>query len=196
MTFPFSGAIPGLFSGSRLNETIWANADEETSSWSTYPTGATTNTYVAVNSASDSVWVWLRSGQEIYAESEGSRTLRYDMQTPSGDPSPNQNVDLVVRCQRYDSAGASAPSSATVTINLFENNSQVTGGGGTAQQVTAANNAGAADYTHRLSTTAINNVSNWANVEIDASFAASGIDTSEPEMYVTYRVYQVKIVFS
>ena len=83
-----------------------------------------------------------------------------------------------------------------MTINLFENNSQVTGGGGTAQQVTAANNAGAADYTHRLSTTAINNVSNWANVEIDASFAASGIDTSEPEMYVTYRVYQVKIVFS
>ena len=179
-----------------LNETIWANADENTVDWETYATGATTNTYVAVNSANDSDWVWLHNNRVIFAEAEGSRTLRYDMQTPSGEVNPYQNVDLVVRCQRYDSAGASAPSSATVTINLFENNSQVTGGGGSAQQVTAANNAGPADYTHRLSTTAINNVSNWANVEIDASFAASGIDTSEPEMYVTFRVYQVKIVFS
>ena len=66
-----------------LDETIWANADEETSKWSTYATGATTNTYVAVNSAGTSDWVWLRSGQEIYAESEGSRLLRYDMQSPS-----------------------------------------------------------------------------------------------------------------
>ena len=177
-----------------LDETIWANADEETSKWSTYATGATTNTYVAVNSAGTSDWVWLRSGQEIYAESEGSRLLRYDMQSPSGEVNPYQNVDLTVRCRRYDSADVShPPTSATVTINLFENNSQVTGGGGTAQQV---NNTAASYYTHRLSTTAINNVSNWANVEVSATFAASGIDTSPPEQYVTFRVYEVKIVFS
>ena len=106
---------------------------------------------------------------------------------------PYQNVDLTVRCRRYDSTDADPPSSATVTINLFENNSQVTGGGGTAQQV---NNTAASYYTHRLSTTAINNVSNWANVEVSATFAASGIDTSPPEHYVTFRVYEVKIVFS
>jgi hypothetical protein len=173
-----------------LDETIWANADEFTVDWETYATAASTNTYVAVNSAGTSDWVWLHSWRYIQPEDDTTRTLRYDMQSPSGEVNPYQNVDLTVRCRRYD-AGV-APSSATVTINLFENNSQVTGGGGAAQQV---NNTAASYYTHRLSTTAINNVSNWANVEIDAEFAATAA-TSPPEQYVTFRVYEVKIVFS
>jgi hypothetical protein len=191
MTFPLYPHYPNQVPS--LDETIWANADEETSDWETYATAASTNTYVAVNSAGTSDWVWLHNNRVIFAEAEGTRLLRYDMQSPSGEVNPYQTVDLTVRCRRYDSAGADPPASATVTINFFEDNSQVTDGGGTAQQV---NNTAASYYTHRLSAEAVASVSDWDDVEISCTFAASGIDTSPPEHYVTFRVYEVKIVFS
>jgi hypothetical protein len=176
-----------------LAETIWANADADTGDWETYATAATSNTYVAVNSAGTSDWVWLHNHRVIFAESEGSRTLRYDMQSPSGDVNPYQTVSLIVRARRYDSASADPPSSCTITISLYENGSQVTGGGGTAQNV---NNTSATEYEQVLSVAAISAVSDWDDVEVHASFAASGIDTSPPEHYVTFRVYEVKIQFS
>jgi hypothetical protein len=82
-----------------LSETIWANADAVTSQWYS-STGATSNLYTFVNSANDSTYVWLRTANII--TEDGTRDLRFDMQTPSGDPSPYQDVDIRVRTRYYD----------------------------------------------------------------------------------------------
>jgi len=167
-----------------LSETIWANADAVASQWRS-STGSESNLYNFVNAADDGSYVWLRTANVIITD--GTRDLRFDMATPSGDPNPYQNVDIRVRTRYYDDAAN--PSSMTMQMNLYENGSQVTGGGGATQNITTTST----DYDERLSTTAINNVSNWADVEVDMNFTAAGVDLDGE---IQIRVYRVAIVFS
>lgn len=186
--FPYHGH-PG---GAALDETIYANLDAVTSVWEggSPPGTDTTNIYVYVDSESDTDYVRLRNPTNHIVTS-GTRSLRFDMQTPSGTPLSSQTVELKVRCEWVDVFGAANPDSGdpNITINLYENGSQVTGGGGSAQQLTTS----PAEYSHFLSSAAISNVNNWADVEVDMDFECSGIDLDEE---VSIYVYRVRIIFS
>ena len=171
-----------------LNETIWANSDAIVLQWRGSPSATTySNLYQYVDSDSDSDYVILRNANVITSPS-GTRDLRFGMETPSGEVNPYQTVELRVRARGYNLYSAN-PSNFHVTIKLFEDGSMVTGSGSTQTNMSYST----AEYSHFLSTTAINNVSNWANVEVDCDFYADGIALDGE---ITIDVYRVRIIFS
>lgn len=178
MAFPYLvvGAI-----GVPVTDTIWANGDRTTSQWEDEG-GATTNLWQSVDSESDTDYVTL----QIIILND-TRTLAFNMETPSGEPIGSQTVEVQVRA-RYLEPGVSLPTAPEITIDLDE--STTLRAAGSATSLTTA----FADYSLFLNQTQINSVTDWADVEVEMLFdntMNTGVDEE-----ANFEVSECRVIFS
>ena len=182
--FPLAGVLAPILGGRQpLDETIWPDFDRTTSQWEDEG-GATTNLHDSVNAGAtgDTTYCTL---QIVILNS--TRILGFGMDDPSGEPTPNQDVEIRVRA-RYTEPGLTLPNAPQLTLRFDENNTQRAQGSATNLTTSFA------DYSLFLNTTQINSVTDWTDCEVEMYFdntMNTGLDEE-----ANFQVSSCRIVFS
>lgn len=180
--FPLAGVLaPILGAGQPIDETIWADGDRTTSQWEDEG-GATTNLWQSVDSESDTDYVTL----QIVILND-TRTLAFNMETPSGEPIGSQTVEVQVRA-RYLEPTLSLPTAPEITLRLDESTTERATGSATSLTTSFA------DYSLFLDTAEINSVTDWADVEVEMLFdntMNTGVDEE-----ANFEVSECRVIFS
>jgi hypothetical protein len=193
--FPLAGVLaPILGSGNPLDETIWADSDNLVSGWEDEG-GATTNLYQSVDSDSDADWVELTTANRIPDTAtcgglEVSRTLRFNLQDPSGKPTPNQTVEVRCKMEYVVLLAGNGSESHTVDIRLRE---------GTTSRAVDTNNVlttTPTEFSLFLNTTQINSVSDWNNLNVSLEFTSCSGDTIPNSGEFDLICYRCRLIFA
>jgi hypothetical protein len=183
MTHP----IPLYFVEAVLSETLDPSGDNLTSVWRDEG-GATTNIYQSCIGSNDSTFAQLRTANLILSvcPTTESRTLRFDMDNPTGNPSAvGQTCQVIARCRVVDPF----TTGFTVDLDLSLRES-------TTQRAIDTNNSLSTSWTDvilSLTQAQINSVGNWDNANVQMTFdaCADGVDAD-----IDIEVSRVRIVFS
>lgn len=190
MTHPF----PPFTDIPPIDETIWADGDLTVSDWESQ-SGDQTNIFEYVNSNNDATNVELRSAAIIPdtvicgIDPDEVRILRFFVQNPSADPSPDQTVQVKCKCRYVDLFGATGEE-ASVAVKLREGTTQIA----VTSQVTLDETL--SDITLTLSVAEINSVGDWEDLNIEMRFEACSGDSIPNAGDLDLECSQCRIIFS
>lgn len=191
MAFPGTIAV-GKKVRPALDETVYADGDLLVAVWRD-DGGGTSNLYQSVDSESDADFVHLRSAnvipETVICPTETTRTLRFFIADPSGVPSPNQSVEIKVKCRYVDLFGATGEA-AEFDLRLREDTTSI------AVSADQSLSTGLTEFSLFLTVGQINSVGDWADLNVSMEFRACAGDSVPNAGDLDLECSRCRIIFS
>lgn len=192
--FPLAGCLPGVLKRTALDETRRPVTPDYTGMSSVWEDQAasTTNMYADVNDSSDSTYVTLQSvipDTVICGTSTEEHNFRCNMDPPSGKPRSDQSIIVTVRA-RYVDLYTATNEEHTMEIEVIQ--------GTSTQRAYSSGHTlttSFADYELFMSTSEINSVTDWDDLDVKATITSCAGDSLPnagdqqleiSEVYITY----------